>query len=62
MKKKEGRERGRKVGVIFTLHRNDSGVEDEVLHVKNVAIVGNDNRHNGNLSLDSQVESTLFEG
>lgn len=47
---------------MLTFDRNLSGVKDQVLHVENVAIVGNDNGHNGDLSLNSQVESALLEG
>lgn len=47
---------------MLTLDRNNSGVKDQVLHVKDVAIVGNDNRHNRDLSLNSQVERALLEG
>lgn len=45
-----------------TLNRYIAGIEDAVLRVENVAVVGNNTGNNGNAGLYSEMESALLKG
>lgn len=45
-----------------TLYGNCASVEDKILDVQDVAVVGNDTGHNGNPGLNGKIEGAFLEG